>query len=216
MSASAARRRNPAAPGVDYNGDGDFLDTVRFYTPNNTNTNRLGLTASLIWDITTKHRVRVAYTFDRAHHRQTGEWGFLNANGDPESPFSGRNATPVLDANGFQFQQRDRTSIAMLNQIAAQYIGRFVDNRLRVEIGVRAPFFKRELDQRLPDRGARRAASLIARASRTGRRRSLVRRSIPIRQWRRCRPPPAPTPYLCAVRGELQVRRPPAECRHRL
>ena len=54
----------------------------------------------------------------------------------------------MLDAIGFQFQQRDRKSIAMLNQIAGQYIGRFFEDRLRVEVGLRVPFFKRELDQR--------------------------------------------------------------------
>ena len=142
------RGGTPASPGVDYNGDGDFVDNVRFYTPNNTNTHRYGLTASLIWDINDDHRLRFAYTFDRAEHRQTGEWGFLDADGNPESVFGGRNATPVLDATGFQFQQRDRNSIAMLNQVAGQYIGRFMEDRLRVEVGVRAPFFKRELEQR--------------------------------------------------------------------
>ena len=147
-SSVRARGGNQASPGVDWNGDGDFLDTVRFYTPNNTNTHRFGLTASLIWDVAENHRLRVAYTFDRARHRQTGEWGFLDANGNPESPFSGRNATPVLDATGFQIQQRDRLSIAMLNQVAGQYIGRFFEEKLRVEVGVRMPFFKRELDQR--------------------------------------------------------------------
>ena len=149
------RGATPLNPGTgsagrDYNGDGDILDTVRFYTPNNTNTHRLGLTASLIWDITDQHRVRVAYTFDRAHHRQTGEWGFLEADGNPQSPFSGRNATPVLDANGLQFQQRDRTSIALLHQLAGQYIGRFFDDRLRVEVGLRLPFFKRDLETFCP------------------------------------------------------------------
>jgi iron complex outermembrane receptor protein len=139
-----------ANAGRDFNGDGDILDTVRFFTPNNTNTNRLTLTTSLIWDIAENHRLRFAYTFDRAHHRQTGEWGFLQADGNPESPFSGRNATPVLDANNFQIQQRDRTSIAMLNQFAGQYIGRFFEERLRVEIGLRVPFFKRELETFCP------------------------------------------------------------------
>ena len=147
-NAIRTRGANPASPGVDFNGDGDFSDTIRFYTPNNTNTHRLGLTASLIWDLNESHRFRVAYTYDRARHRQTGEWGFLNADGTPESVFGGRNATPVLDASGFQFQQRDRLSIALLNQIAAQYIGRFMDSRLRIELGVRAPFFRRNLDQR--------------------------------------------------------------------
>ena len=46
-----AKGQNQAGPGVDFNGDGDFSDTVRFFTPNNTNTNRLGLTSSLIWEM---------------------------------------------------------------------------------------------------------------------------------------------------------------------
>jgi iron complex outermembrane recepter protein len=145
-----ARGSNPASPGIDFNGDGDTVDTVRFFTPNNTNTHRIGLTSSLIWDISPDHRVRVAYTFDRAHHRQTGEWGFIEPSGEPESVFSGRNATPVLNATGFQLQQRDRTSIALLNQIAGQYIGKFFEQRLRVEVGVRRPFFKRDLDTNCP------------------------------------------------------------------
>ena len=140
----------PASAGVDYNADGDVLDTIRFFTPNNTNTHRIGVTASLIWDITPDHRIRVAYTYDRAHHRQTGEWGYLGADGNPQSPFGGRLSRPVLDATGFQIQQRDRTSIALLNQIAGQYIGHFLDNRLRVEIGLRAPFFRRDLQTFCP------------------------------------------------------------------
>ena len=145
-----ARGSNQALPGVDYNGDGDFGDTVRFYTPNNTNTNRLGLTSSLIWEINPQHRVRVAYTYDRAHHRQTGEWGYMSPNGDPESVFGGRNARPVLSATGFQLQQRDRTSIALLNQISGQWIGKFFEDKLRVEVGIRRPFFVRELDTNCP------------------------------------------------------------------
>ncbi|HVM23741.1 MAG TPA: TonB-dependent receptor [Sphingomicrobium sp.] len=146
-SSARARGGNPTGPGVDFNGDGDFLDSIRFFTPNNTNTHRIGLTSSLIWQISPLQRVRVAYTYDRAHHRQTGEWGFLERGGDPESPFGGRNGRPVLDSTGFKIQQRDRTSIALLNQISGQYIGRFFDEKLRAEVGVRRPFFKRNLNQ---------------------------------------------------------------------
>ncbi|NUT00798.1 MAG: TonB-dependent receptor [Sphingomonas sp.] len=145
-----ARGSTPASPGVDFNGDGDFGDTVRFYTPNITNTNRYGVTSSLIWDVAAGHRIRIAYTHDQAHHRQTGEWGFLQIDGRPESPFSGRNATPVLAADGFQLQQRDRKSLALLNQISGQYIGKFFEDALRVEVGVRRPFFKRDLETFCP------------------------------------------------------------------
>ena len=149
-SSRRARGGNPTALGVDYNGDGDLNDTVRFYTPNNTNTHRYGLTSSLIYDITQDHRVRIAYTYDRARHRQTGEWGFLEDNGRPESVFAGLNATPVVTADGFQLQQRDRRSIALLNQISGQYIGRFFEDALRVEVGIRRPFFKRNLQTFCP------------------------------------------------------------------
>jgi iron complex outermembrane recepter protein len=149
-----AKGQNQAGPGVDFNGDGDFNDTVRFFTPNNTNTNRLGLTSSLIWDVSPQHRVRVAYTYDRAHHRQTGEWGFIDGTGvttgTPQSVFSGRNAPGVYTSSGFKLQQRDRTSIALLNQISGQYIGHFFDDALRVEVGVRRPFFKRDLQTFCP------------------------------------------------------------------
>lgn len=147
-SAIARGSAGATSPGVDFNGDGDFLDTLRFYTPNNTNTRRWGVTASLIWDVAPEHRFRIAYTYDRARHRQTGEWGHLDASGNPESPFGGLLARPVLAADGFQLQQRDRVSIALLNQIAGQYIGKFLDEKLRVELGLRAPFFKRNLDTR--------------------------------------------------------------------
>ena len=145
-----AKGSNQALPGKDFNGDGDTLDAIRFFTPNNTNTHRIGLTSSLIWDISPDHRVRVAYTLDRAHHRQTGEWGFLEAGGDPENVFGGRNGTDVLNATGFQIQQRDRTSMALLNQIAGQWIGKFFEQKLRVEVGVRRPFFKRDLNTHCP------------------------------------------------------------------
>jgi iron complex outermembrane recepter protein len=147
---SRRARGSSGLAGIDFNGDGDFNDNVRFFTPNNTNTNRLGLTSSLIWDVVPDHRVRVAYTYDRAKHRQTGEWGFLEDNGDPESVFGGRDATPVLTADGFQLQQRDRKSIALLNQISGQYIGKFFDQKLRVEVGIRRPFFKRDLETFCP------------------------------------------------------------------
>ena len=140
-------RGGSTAAGLDLNGDGDFLDTIRLYTPNNTNTRRWGVTSSLVWEAAPGQRIRVAYTYDRGHHRQTGEWGFLDAIGNPESPFGGRNATAVLDPTGYQLQQRNRLSYALLNQISGQYIGQFFDRRLRVEVGVRRPFFKRELSQ---------------------------------------------------------------------
>ncbi len=141
------RGSNQAAPGTDLNGDGDYLDRIATYNPSNTNTHRYSANAGLLWTITATDLIRLSYTYDRARHRQTGEFGYYDSEGNPESPFSGRNARPVLTADGNVLQKRDRLSIAMLNQASLSYSGRYMDERLRLNLGVRAPFFQRDLDQ---------------------------------------------------------------------
>lgn len=135
------------AAGFDINGDGDILDRVLLFTPNNTNTRRFGLNASLIWDVADAHRVRFAYTLDYGKHRQTAEWGYFDANGNPENVFAGRQGRRVNTADGSYLRGRDRYSIAELNQVSADYRGKFLDDKLTLNIGVRAPFFKRKLNQ---------------------------------------------------------------------
>ncbi|HEY0084825.1 MAG TPA: TonB-dependent receptor [Allosphingosinicella sp.] len=137
------------AAGVDLNGDGDFRDTVRLYQPSNTRTNRYTFLSSLIYELSDQHRIRVAYTYDRGQHRQTGEFGRLYDNGDPISPFGGKynEQARVLTADGFTLQNRDRYSVAELQQLSAEYFGRFMDDRLTLTVGIRAPFFRRELNQ---------------------------------------------------------------------
>ncbi|GAA0651289.1 TonB-dependent receptor domain-containing protein [Brevundimonas lenta] len=142
---SAATR---ASRGVDLNGDGDILDTIKLYSPSNTNTNRYSVNSSLIYDINDDHRVRLSYTFDSGNHRQTGEYGFLSRSGNPLDPWAGHKnggQEPILTLDGDIFQKRDRRSKAVLNQVSFQYVGNFLDDALTLDIGVRAPFFHREL-----------------------------------------------------------------------
>lgn len=136
-----------AVTGVDLNGDGDKLDTIRFYTPNNTNTYRLGINSSLIWKFADNQNVRIAYALDRARHRQTSEYGPLDLNGNPENVFAGNKGTRIATADGSFLRGRDRYSIAELNQFSAEYRGKFLDDRITATIGVRAPYFKRDLNQ---------------------------------------------------------------------
>ena len=139
--------------GVDLNGDGDILDSVRVMTPSNTNTHRYGLNSSLIWDLNDSHRLRAAYALDWGRHRQNGHYGFVDFT-NPTKPvfvdvFGGRNDEDnrVTNLDGYELQSRDRKSIAMLNQFSLEYRGRFLADALTVNIGVRAPFFERELNQ---------------------------------------------------------------------
>jgi iron complex outermembrane receptor protein len=138
--------------GLDLNGDGDSCDNVGLYTPSNTNTRRYGLLASLIWDLDDNNRVRVSYTNDYGRHRQTGEATRFDFGSEPIEAFGGKqgwgsSADRVVGSDGSFFRSRDRFSLAILNQISLDYRGRFFDDALTVSLGVRAPQFKRELNQ---------------------------------------------------------------------
>ncbi len=139
--------------GLDLNGDGDILDTVRVNTPSNTNTQRYGLNASLLWDVNDNHSFRVAYTLDWARHRQTGAYGAIDFS-TPTEPrfvdiFGGleNRSNRIVNLDGYYLRARDRLSYAILNQAALEYRGQFFDDRLLVSLGARAPFFKREMNQ---------------------------------------------------------------------
>lgn len=137
--------------GVDLNGDCDTLDRVRVYSPSNTNTLRYTVSTSLIWDINDANRLIFGYTYDTGRHRQTGEYGLLDANGDPLSVWGGKDGEgegDIFTLAGQVFQKRDRLSVATLSQPSLRYIGDFFDDRLTLDVGIRAPEFTRDLDQR--------------------------------------------------------------------
>jgi iron complex outermembrane receptor protein len=141
----------PGSRGVDLNGDGDVLDTVDVYGPNNTNTRRYGINSSLLWDLDEHNHFSIGYTLDYAMHRQTGEYNFLNPlNGLPGSVFGGKDgagSTKIATDDGSFMRGRDRHSIAELNQISLNYIGKFMDDKLHVNVGIRDPYFTRKLEQ---------------------------------------------------------------------
>ncbi len=129
--------------GRDLNGDGDARDTVDLLAPSNTITNRYGVIANLIYNLTPSQTFRINYTLDYGHHRQTGEANFLDQGGHPLTVFP--QGDPIPDGNGNVLQKRDRLSLAILNQVAGQYRGKFFDDKLTVEAGARAAFFQRKL-----------------------------------------------------------------------
>ena len=129
--------------GKDLNGDGDILDQVTMMAPSQTQTHRYGVISSLRYEFNDAHSVRLAYTFDRARHRQTGEVGLLDVNGEPFDVFPVNG--PQVASNGVTLQKRNRLSYAILQQVSGEYRGEYLDSNLVVTAGVRAPFFKRDL-----------------------------------------------------------------------
>ena len=132
--------------GMDLNGDGDMLDRLGGIDPSQTRTHRYTVVSSLAYEINDQHRVRAAYTWDRAEHRQTGQTTFMHPNGEPYDVFPVNDG--LLTSDGFELNKRNRQSYAILHQVSAEYSGRFLNDKLGVLLGLRAPFFTRELDQR--------------------------------------------------------------------
>ncbi len=130
--------------GRDINGDGDTLDTLTVLAPSQTQTHRYLVIAGVRYDISENQAIRVGYTFDRARHRQTGEVGLVGAAGEPLDVFPVND--PLADVTDTNLQKRDRLSYAILNQFWGEYRGEFLDGALTVNAGVRAPFFRRELN----------------------------------------------------------------------
>lgn len=155
LSETSPQLRGAATTGgVDLNKDGDLNDTVRVMTPSNTNTRRYGVLTSLIWKLNDNNAFRVGYTLDYGRHRQTGEYSTIDFGGSDgpryTSWFGGKDGhgEKIMTVDGKSFMRaRDRFSIATLNQFSAEYRGKFMDDNLNVSVGVRAPFFKRELNQ---------------------------------------------------------------------
>ncbi len=61
--------------------------------------------------------------------------------------FAGREGERIYAADGDIIRGRDRFSIAELNQYALEYRGQFLEDKFIATVGVRAPFFTRELNQ---------------------------------------------------------------------
>tara|TARA_R110000824_G_scaffold4308_4_gene20695 strand:+ start:6187 stop:8742 length:2556 start_codon:yes stop_codon:yes gene_type:complete len=129
--------------GRDLNGDGDTLDEVSGFDPSQTRTRRYGVISNLSFELNPDHRFRLAYTYDDANHRQTGQTSIALLNGDIADVFPVNDGLVTVD--GFELNKRDRQSYATLHQISGEYRGTFGD--LTAVLGVRAPFFKRELNQ---------------------------------------------------------------------
>jgi iron complex outermembrane receptor protein len=137
--------------GIDLNGDGDVLDTKVAYSASNTRTHRYGFTTSLLYDLNEENHLQLAYTLDYGRHRQTGEFTTVDPlSGQPADVFGGHQAGDgpnIIAADGSILRTRDRFSIAILNQLSANYIGKFIDDRLHINVGVRMPNFERKLNQ---------------------------------------------------------------------
>jgi iron complex outermembrane receptor protein len=126
---------------VDLNGDGDTLDSVIVANSSVTKTYRPGITSSLTYTMG-NHEILGGFWWERARHQQTGSMVRTTPFGEPVDYFLQDDA--VARADGTLFQSRDWNTISTAYQAFLQDTISFKDDTIKVNVGVRAPFIKRE------------------------------------------------------------------------
>ncbi|MFZ6693740.1 TonB-dependent receptor [Undibacterium sp. SXout20W] len=126
---------------VDLNGDGDTLDKVIVANASVTRTNRPGVTASVTHNFD-NHQVLAGFWFERASHEQFGPMSLVSANGTANDIWltNGR----VLRADGTPYQSRDVKTVSTAYQLFAQDTISLLNDKLSVNLGLRAPTMKRD------------------------------------------------------------------------
>jgi iron complex outermembrane receptor protein len=127
----------------DLNGDGDTLDTVIVANSSVTKTTRPGVTTSLSWDIG-NHTILGGFWYERAKHRQTGPAELVDNNGNFADPYL--RDDQILRPSGRPYESRDWQTVSTAYQAFVQDTMSFMDDKLTVNVGVRAPHIKRDFN----------------------------------------------------------------------
>ncbi|MYN47004.1 TonB-dependent receptor [Pseudoduganella sp. FT93W] len=126
---------------VDLNGDGDTLDTVLVSNASVTKTYRPGVTSSLLWTVD-NHEILGGFWYERARHEQTGP--MLAVSNDGERADDYLQIGKILRPDGKAAQSRDQLTISTAYQFFLQDTMSFMEDKLKINVGVRNPQVKRD------------------------------------------------------------------------
>ncbi|OWW18754.1 TonB-dependent receptor [Noviherbaspirillum denitrificans] len=121
---------------TDLNGDGDTLDSILVARQTLNTTRRPGVTMRINWQLD-NHKITFGYWFERARLRQTNPAVPVNNDGTPVDPWF--NTGYILRPDGSPYENTSRLTITTARQPFVQDSMTFLDDRLNVAIGVRAP-----------------------------------------------------------------------------
>lgn len=126
---------------VDLNGDGDTLDTVLVANASVTRTVRPGANLAFIYNMD-NHEIKAGVWWERARHEQTGPMLALSNDGNRADIWlqDGQITRP----DGHAANSRDWISISTAYQAFAQDTVSLMDDKLKLNVGVRAPYIKRD------------------------------------------------------------------------
>ncbi len=126
---------------VDLNGDGDTLDKVIVANSSVTKTHRPGVTASVTHTID-NHQILGGFWYERAEHLQYGPMVPVDNQGNSTSVFLDSGA--INRPDGTPFNSRDQKTVSTAYQLFLQDTINLLNDKLVVNVGVRAPTIKRD------------------------------------------------------------------------
>jgi iron complex outermembrane receptor protein len=137
---------------VDLNGDRDFRDTVIVANSSVTKTFRPGITSSLTYTLGA-HEILGGFWYERARHQQTGSMVHVGNDGQPDDYFLQNDA--ITRADGSRFQSRDWMTISTAYQGFLQDTISLKDDTVKINVGVRVPYIKRDFTNFLSEGNVR-------------------------------------------------------------
>ncbi|WP_373990716.1 TonB-dependent receptor [Duganella sp. BuS-21] len=126
---------------VDLNGDGDTLDTVLVANASVTRTVRPGANLAFIYNLE-NHEIKTGVWWERARHEQTGPMLTLGNDGNRADVWL--QDGQILRPDGHAANSRDWISVSTAYQAFLQDTISLMDDKVKINIGVRTPHIKRD------------------------------------------------------------------------
>ena len=124
----------------DLNGDGDTLDKILIASSSVTRTRRPGVTVTMEQSLG-NHLLQAGLWYERAEHVQTSPGVPINSDGTSSSIWL--NSNYITRPDGSRYEYRDWDTISTASQLFAMGTFNFLEDKLGVTAGVRAPSINR-------------------------------------------------------------------------
>jgi len=134
---------------IDLNGDGDKQDTILYYRPSITSTQRPGVNTKITYEALDWDTIRVGLDYDHSRHHQTQPYETIGYDGQI-NVWADNNDNLLHRADGTLVQGRDQTTFNDTKIAYFENTSTFIDDRAKVVLGIKRQETQRDGTNNLP------------------------------------------------------------------
>lgn len=134
---------------VDLNGDGDKLDTILYYRPSITSTQRPGVNTKFTYEPLDWDTIRFGLDYDHSRHHQTQPYETIGPDGQVDV-WADDNDALLHRADGTLVQGRDQTTFNDTKIAYFENTSTFFNDRAKVVLGIKRQETSRDGNNNLP------------------------------------------------------------------